>query len=93
MKTRLSKIGPEMFRAPEILFRPEMIGSEYKGELIQVAPIATVMTKRVLLLSLGVHDCLVKSVMKADMDLRRVLFSQMVLSGGSTMFPGIFVVS
>lgn len=26
--------------------------------------------------------------MKADMDLRRVLFSQMVLSGGSTMFPG-----
>ena len=41
-----------------------------------------------LLWLLGVHDCLVKSVMKADMDLRRVLFSQMVLSGGSTMFPG-----
>jgi centractin len=61
------QIGPEVFRAPEILFRPEMIGSEYRG----------------------VHDCLVKSVMKADMDLRRVLFSQMVLSGGSTMFPGL----
>lgn len=36
----------------------------------------------------GVQDCLVKAVMKADMDLRRVLFSQMVLSGGSSMFPG-----
>jgi hypothetical protein len=41
-----------------------------------------------LLCGLGVHDCLVKSVMKADMDLRRVLLSQMVLSGGSTLFPG-----
>ena len=62
----LIELGPETYRAPEILFRPELIGSEYRG----------------------VHDCLVKSVMRADMDLRRVLFSQMVLSGGSTMFPG-----
>lgn len=60
------EIGPESFRAPEILFQPDLIGSEYRG----------------------VHDCLVKSVMRADLDLRRVLFSQMVLSGGSTMFPG-----
>lgn len=29
-----------------------------------------------------------QSIMKSDLDLRRVLFSQMVLSGGSTMFPG-----
>ena len=40
--------------------------------------------------SIGVHDCLVKAVMKSDMDLRRVLLSQMVLSGGSTLFPGYF---
>lgn len=36
----------------------------------------------------GIHDCLVKSVMKADLDLRKVLFSEIVLSGGSTLFPG-----
>jgi centractin len=35
-----------------------------------------------------VQDCLVKAVMKSDMDLRRVLLSQVVLSGGSTLFPG-----
>lgn len=59
-------VGAEAFRAPEILFQPELIGSEYRG----------------------VHDILVKSVMRTDIDLRRVLFSQMVLAGGSTMFPG-----
>jgi hypothetical protein len=37
---------------------------------------------------LGVHDLLVNSIMKTDLDLRRVLFSQIVLSGGSTLFPG-----
>ena len=37
---------------------------------------------------LGVHDCLVKGIMRADMDMRRTLFGQVVLSGGSTLFPG-----
>lgn len=60
------EIGSEAFRAPEILFQPDLIGSESKG----------------------IHDCMVKSIMKADIDLRRSLFSQMVLSGGSTLFPG-----
>lgn len=42
----------------------------------------------IIVIYLGVHDCLVKAVMKSDMDLRRVLLSQMVLAGGSTLFPG-----
>ena len=36
----------------------------------------------------GVHDCLVTSIMKSDLDLRRSLFSSIVLSGGSTLFGG-----
>lgn len=60
------EVGSEAFRAPEILFQPDIIGSEHRG----------------------IHDCMVKSVMKADLDLRRVLFSQMVLAGGTTLFPG-----
>lgn len=59
-------VGINSFRAPEVLFHPELIGSEYRG----------------------VHDCLVNSIMQSDIDLRRVLFSQIVLAGGSTMFPG-----
>ena len=36
----------------------------------------------------GIHDCLVKSIMRTDIDLRRTFFSQIILSGGSTLFPG-----
>ncbi|KAL3668352.1 Alpha-centractin [Phytophthora oleae] len=62
----LLNIGPEKFRAPEVLFRPEIIGSEARG----------------------VHECLVQAIMKSDMDLRKTLFSQIILSGGSTLFSG-----
>ena len=60
------ELGPETFRAPEILFQPDLLGLEYKGS----------------------HDCLISSIMKTDIDLRRVLLSQIVLAGGSTLFPG-----
>lgn len=36
----------------------------------------------------GVHQCLVDSISKCDMDIRRKLFSEILLSGGSTMFDG-----
>lgn len=36
----------------------------------------------------SVQDALVNSIMRADMDLRKTLFSQIVLSGGSTLLPG-----
>ncbi|KAF7374321.1 Actin 1 [Mycena sanguinolenta] len=36
----------------------------------------------------GIHDTTFKSIMKCDLDLRRDL-SAVLLSGGSTMFPGI----
>eukprot|EP01066_Platyproteum_vivax_P008594 Platyproteum_vivax@DN3630_c0_g1_i1.p1 len=59
-------IGPERFKAPEILFHPNMVGFEYPG----------------------VHELLVLSISKADLDLRRTLYCSIVLSGGSTMFAG-----
>jgi centractin len=36
----------------------------------------------------GVADVLIDSIMKSDIDLRSTLFSQIVLSGGSTLTPG-----
>jgi len=60
------QIGPERFRAPEVLFDPELIGEEY----------------------LGIHDSLVMSIHKTDIDLRRILYGNIVLSGGSTKFVG-----
>lgn len=37
----------------------------------------------------GIHDLSYKSIMKADIDVRKDLYSNIVMSGGTTMFPGI----
>jgi len=37
----------------------------------------------------GVHQLTYDSIMKCDVDIRRDLYSNVVLSGGTTMFPGI----
>ncbi|CAG9772662.1 unnamed protein product [Ceutorhynchus assimilis] len=60
------KVGQARFRAPEILFKPDLIGEE----------------------SEGLHDVLLYSIQKSDLDLRKVLFKNIVLSGGSTLFKG-----
>lgn len=60
------KVGPARFRAPELLFQPDLIGDE----------------------SEGLHEVLVFAIHKSDMDLRRTLFSNIMLSGGSTLFKG-----
>lgn len=59
-------VGPARFRAPEILFRPDLIGEE----------------------SEGLHEVLIFSIQKSDLDLRKVMFKNIVLSGGSTLFKG-----
>lgn len=62
----LAQLGAELFRAPELLFDPSLIGLEYPG----------------------VHDVLNNAIMKSDLDLRRTLYSHIVLAGGSTLFKG-----
>merc|ERR1712083_493119 len=37
----------------------------------------------------GIHELVYKSIQACDIDVRRILYENMVLSGGSTMFPGI----
>lgn len=60
------KIGTERFRAPEILFDPEIIGLEYPG----------------------IHQIVVDAINRTDMDLRKSLYANIVLSGGSTLTKG-----
>ncbi|KAK6355803.1 Actin-like protein [Orbilia javanica] len=60
------KLGAERFRAPEILFDPEIIGLEYQG----------------------IHQILVDAISRTDMDLRKALFGNIILSGGSTLTKG-----
>nr|CAB3219905.1 alpha-centractin-like [Phallusia mammillata] len=60
------EIGSAKFRAPEVLFQPDLIGEE----------------------SQGLHEVLVNSIKKCDMDLRRTLYQNIVMAGGSTLFKG-----
>jgi len=62
----MTKIGAERFRAPEILFDPEIIGLEYPG----------------------IHQIVVDAINRTDLDLRKSLFGNIVLSGGSTLTKG-----
>ena len=59
-------IGAAKFRAPELLFRPDLLGEEFEG----------------------LHEVLVFSIQKSDLDLRKTLYQNIVLSGGSTLFRG-----
>jgi len=37
----------------------------------------------------GIHDCTFQTIMKCDVDIRRDLYANIVMSGGTTMFTGI----
>ena len=41
------------------------------------------------MMSAGIHETCYNSIMKCDVDIRKDLYANTVLSGGSTMFPGI----
>merc|ERR1719150_825447 len=60
-------IGSERFRAPEVLFKPNLIGLE----------------------SEGIERLTYKSILKCDIDIRRDLYGNIVMSGGTTMYDGI----
>ena len=60
------QVGNERFRAPEILFDPEIIGLEYTG----------------------VQQLVFDAINRTDMDLRKKLFGNIVLSGGATLTRG-----
>ncbi|KAJ6217902.1 hypothetical protein RDWZM_009059 [Blomia tropicalis] len=39
--------------------------------------------------SVGIHETIYNSIMKCDLDIRKDLYANIVLSGGTTMYPGI----
>ena len=70
---QLITIGNERFRCPEALYQPSMAETGSSGSTG----------------SAGIHQLTYNSIMKCDEDIRTNMFANIVLSGGSTMFPGI----
>jgi hypothetical protein len=81
---RMSKMMPS-FRAPEALFQPAFLGLE--------ALVFTRLCKSIFDISVSdrtlVFSTRYNSIFKCDLDIRRDLYGNVVLSGGTTMFPGI----
>ena len=67
------QIGNERFRIPEVLFQPSFIGME----------------DSVCVGASGIHDCVFQTISKCDVDIRKDLYANIVLSGGTSMYPGI----
>ena len=59
-------VATERFQAPEILFKPELVGVDVQG----------------------VDSAVLSSIQSSDMDVRRHLFENILLSGGSTLISG-----
>jgi len=57
------KLGSEKSKAPEILFKPELIGLEHPG----------------------VHELVASCIQKCDIDLRKTLYSEIVVAGSTTL--------
>ncbi|EPQ12639.1 Beta-actin-like protein 2 [Myotis brandtii] len=79
-------IGNERFRCPEALFQPSFLGRwppPGGGGALDLQPEAWADRSR------GVHAAALSSILRCDVDIRRDLYANTVLSGGSTMFPGM----
>ncbi|KAJ2908039.1 NuA4 histone acetyltransferase subunit [Coemansia aciculifera] len=67
-------VGAMRYAVPEILFNPNQFLSKRPKRLEGVG-------------LLGVHEMAVKSVFNSDVDLRPQLLNNVVMAGGSTLFP------
>ncbi|XP_048026514.1 actin, aortic smooth muscle isoform X1 [Megalobrama amblycephala] len=92
-------IGNERFRCPETLFQPSFIGDllflflpiSFQIMNSQHFDINALNALHFLLgmESAGIHETTYNSIMKCDIDIRKDLYANNVLSGGTTMYPGI----
>jgi actin-related protein len=78
-------IGNERFRAPEALFQPSFLGLESQG--IHETTYNSVMKVRSLITLKGCSDVWGQ----CDLDIRKDLYGNIVMSGGTTMYMGISV--
>lgn len=69
-------IGAERFQCAEVLFQPSLLGQKKQTCLNEME-------------ARGIHEMIYASIMKCDIDTRKDLYRNVLLSGGSTMFPGM----
>ena len=66
-------IGNERFRCAEALFQPSLLSRKFP-EFFNTP---------------GLHETIYNCIRSCDIDVRKDLYGNVILSGGNTMFPGI----
>eukprot|EP00899_Mesostigma_viride_P024725 jgi/Mesvir1/5437/Mv15496-RA.1 len=89
------EIGAERFKFPEVMFDPAAMLKSFPGVALAAAATAAaatgapaVMDASAAAASLqGIAQLVMESVNRCDVDVRRELFSGILLTGGNTVFP------
>uniref|UniRef100_A0A0G4HET6 Uncharacterized protein n=1 Tax=Chromera velia CCMP2878 TaxID=1169474 RepID=A0A0G4HET6_9ALVE len=82
-------VGSERFRAPEALFKPNLLGKE-SSEALNGQQLDGIQPRALNGGQLdGIHKLTYESIMKCDVDIRRDLYRNVQMSGGTVMFKGI----
>ncbi|KAI9013356.1 actin family [Phycomyces nitens] len=85
-----NSFGMERYKLPEILYQPrEFINVPPQAEINPQAEIPSVgLSKQQIDSSFGMHQLVMNSIYSCDIDLRPLLFNNVVVTGGNTLFPG-----
>jgi actin-related protein len=83
---RTIKVGSERFEAPECMFQPHLVDVEQPGVAGPFSPSScTYLTHN----DFTYPEMLFQTIQNAAVDVRSELYKHVVLSGGSSMYPGL----